>query len=302
MKRIVIFTQNRNFLGAQIVLIPLIKRIKREFPETKIVLFSRNSLTFELLNLSGLVDEVVLEKNKYQTTRAYWTTNADLSISLRKGSVFTTLLMALLNRKTKIGYSSALSSLLLTKTVPYDTQIYRAENYLQLIENNYHDDAVRKKNSFHTSDNIYIIPGAGGEHKIWPIESYLRLAQLVVGKSPGKAVIFILGEKERKYKKIIEKAGFESLFNASFKELFVKINSSSLVIANDCGPAHIAQISYCRYIILYSDEKNDADRVIAEWFKPKKDCYAIRGEKSKSIRTISVETVFEIACKALSPE
>jgi len=131
------------------------------------------------------------------------------------------------------------------------------------------------------------------------MKNYIHLANRIIEIFPKKTVTFILGEKEKKYIDIISKNNFRILFNANIEKLFIELSRSNLVISNDCGPGHIAQLSACRYIILFSDEKNDADKVIAEWFNPRKGCHAIKGERNKNINTISVETVFNAACKAL---
>ena len=53
MKHIVIFNQNRNFFGTQMLQIPFLQLLAKEYPEAEIILFTSNPLSklFQGLNL-----------------------------------------------------------------------------------------------------------------------------------------------------------------------------------------------------------------------------------------------------------
>lgn len=53
--------QNREFFGAQIVHIPLIKALKAQYPKHHITLFTKHTVSKVL---SYLVDEIVIEQSK----------------------------------------------------------------------------------------------------------------------------------------------------------------------------------------------------------------------------------------------
>ena len=110
-----------------------------------------------------------------------------------------------------------------------------------------------------------------------------------------------MGEAEKHYLPIIEQwhIKYDTFMNEPLPKLFSIIQSSQLVIANDCGPSHIAQISEVPNIILYSSETKDGYKVAQEWFREKKDSYYLVGEKDQSINSITVAHVYEKALVAL---
>ncbi|CAA6819165.1 MAG: Unknown protein [uncultured Sulfurovum sp.] len=285
MKNIIIFMQNRNFFGAQIVHIPLIKQLKEDYPQSKIILFSKNKITNLLLNL-GLVQEVYIEKSKLSSLSYYLSCKADITISLRKKSFFINLYISCLNHEEKIGFSTYLSKLFFTKTKDYNSTIYRANNYLNLI------DKKLEHKQHQSIKQISIIPGAGGDWKMWNINNYIKLSQALRILYPNYTINFILGKKESEFKEKIPNE-FTISYDLEINKLFKTIKQSKLVIANDCGPSHIALISNIPTIILYSDELGDASLVKKEWFNNNNSNIAIIGLAHKPIDSIAVDDVLK---------
>jgi len=289
MKKIVIFMQNREFFGAQVVHIPLIKVLKARYPQHHITLFSKHQVSKVL---SSFVDEIVIERSKWHGLREYFAIGADVTINLRKKSSFINFYIALLNRQTKIGFTTPLTKLCFTQNKAHNPTTYRASNYLNLM------DETMKYESSSKVQRICIIAGAGEDFKIYPIRSYIELATKLKKRYPEYEIAFVLGQKESALQEYI-KEPFKVYFDCEIEKLFEVISTSSLVVSNDCGPSHIAQISDVANIILYSDEKGNADKVVQEWFNPKDNAIYLSSEKNKKIATIEVQDIFREATKLL---
>lgn len=287
MKTIVIFMQNRNFFGAQIVHFPLISKLKKKYPDSRIILFSKYNIA-NILGSFKEVDEVVVETSRLETIKKYLSLKADITISLRKQSFFTYFLMSFLNFKTTIGYRTLIMKFFLTRTVMYDVKIYRANNYLRLLGFKEECLKVSKKRK-----SFVLIPGAGKDFKMWSVKNYIDLAKKLGDLYPNYSVDFIIGEKEKAMMEFIP-SHFNIHFNVSIHSLFDSIQKSSFVVANDCGPSHIAQIADTKNIILFSDEKGTAKSVVTEWFNDKKNGYYLFGDEHQSINTIKVDKVLSL--------
>ena len=189
MENIVIISQNRPFLGAQIVHLPLISFLKVKYPKSKIHFFSKSEISKALLPL-GSIDHVIIEQSKGHFLEEYRKINADLTINLRKQSLWHFWIVALFSKGKKVGFSSVLTNLFYDQTSDNNVSIYRANNYLSLF------DAVIADESRARKKQVCIIPGAGQKHKIWDLDSYLEVAQQIQKNYSDIEVIFLLGEKQ----------------------------------------------------------------------------------------------------------
>ncbi|MDA3947319.1 MAG: hypothetical protein PF439_11640 [Helicobacteraceae bacterium] len=295
---IAIFMQNRPHFGANLLHIPLIYSLKQCFPDADITLFSKNG-TAKILTSVMPIKNIHVTKDKFKEVQTYQKLDADITISLRKNSLPVTLAMILLNRNKTYGYANFLSRLFFTKTLPFNQSLFRTESYLALLPDQCPKQylpsiPVQQK-------HICLMPGGAFDWKHWDIENYLKLADRLKNRLPEYTVYFVMGEMEEPYVKTIEAwhNHYEILINQPLKALFELVQSSQLVIANDCGPSHIAQISDVKNIILYSSEVNDGNSVAKEWFRDKEDSAFIVGVKGESINTIDVDSVYQSALRSL---
>ena len=293
MKNIVIFSQNRNFFGAQIVLIPFLMSLRTKYPGYQIVLFSRNPVTRVLSQVPGLIDNLFIETNKFTTFQHYRKYKPDLTFVFRKNSTFISIMTFLFKNGESVGFSTNINRMLFSRCVTDNRKVYRANNYLSFIGQELGQLAMTEDKN-NDGGPICLIPGAGAKHKEWGINNYLDLARRLSSSGWQDKIHFILGEKETGLIEAIEKEGFSVLFDRNIDELIDLFKQARLVVANDCGPSHIAQIFTQKYIILYSNKNQDADQVIEEWFYSQKGCFSIVGEPGKSISSISVSKVYQL--------
>ena len=286
--------QNRDFFGAQVIHIPLIMELKQQYPNSSITLFAKYDIA-KVLDGLNIVDEIIIETGKFDTFLKYMSINPDVTVNLRKKSSFVNLFISFFNFKTKIGYETPLTKLFFTKTVLHNSNIYRAKNYMKLF------DKEMSYPSLESKKRISLIPGAGGDFKMWSLKNYISLAKQLQNSYKDYEVCFILGNKEADFANEIPN-DFRIYLNLDIKSLFEIIQSSRLVVANDCGPSHIAQISDINTLILYSDEFNDANDIKKEWFNDKISSYSIVGKSKKSIDSISVQEVLDLTNKILQKQ
>ena len=289
--KIVIFLQNRNFFGAQIAHIPLLENLRINYPDSKIYIVTKHSVS-NILKELYLADEIIFEKGRSSLFTTYLNINPDISINLRRNSTFINLLVSLFNANMKIGFETFITKPFFTSQKKHLTEVYRAENYLNLINGKLCSEI------HNINDEIILLPGAGGKHKIWDLGNYLKLAHELQLEYTNHKISFVLGKAEAD---LVEKTKpFHCHYNLPIHELVNKIKRSKLIIGNDCGPSHIAHIYNKPRIILFSNEFNDADKVIKEWFRPTKNSIALVGEVNQSINSILYNSVFQAAFKLLN--
>ncbi len=294
-KKIVVFTQNRNFFGAQIVHIPLLKLLRSAYPNSDITIFSKHKISQLLVELKA-ADRLVLEEDKMQTYKRYMQINPDITVSLRQRSLLLSAALFVLNRKMKIGFSSFANRLLFTKTAPSMQNIYRACNYTHLAQECLELPPLEDVDKDESNEGkILIFPGAGGEEKIWPLENFIAVAS-TLHKKTKLQVAFVLGEKERPFvDRIRENCEADIYMNLPIEELFSVVKSASLVIANDCGPSHIAHILDKKRVVLFSDADYKAKQTIAEWFKESPFARYVVSKAGEGMESISSKSVLKEA-------
>ena len=133
MKNIVIFSQNRNFFGAQVVLIPLLMALRIKYPGCYISLFSRNPVSLVLSQVPGLLDDIYIEKNRWAVALEYRKRNPDLSLVFRKRSLFISLMTLIMSKGETLGFCTNKNRQIFSRCVSDKRDVYRANNYLSFI-------------------------------------------------------------------------------------------------------------------------------------------------------------------------
>jgi ADP-heptose:LPS heptosyltransferase len=104
-----------------------------------------------------------------------------------------------------------------------------------------------------SSRSYGFIPCGSLISKHWPISRFIELAKIL--EYEGYKIHFYLGETERAYAEDISKKLIEPAIeiNLNLQELAVKLKQHKMVIANDCGPMHIAAAIGCPLIAIFRD-------------------------------------------------
>lgn len=313
--RSVVFLQNRDFFGNRLIHLPLLYALNRAYADNEIIVFS----PFESANFfkdKGLASEVfIYSYGPIRMTRRLRRMKPDLIVSLRQNSEWLCLAIGLSGAKVRLSYRTAATRVFFTNTVKCDYSIYRALNFLRVLqpagisgspETFFWEQAKQGTIELQEErDYFCLIPGGGsGEFKRWGIENYLNLCGRLKEYYENAAFIFIIGEAENDYVEKIQLTSITRdslvLENESIKNCAQAIGASKVTIANDCGPAQIAQMMNVPYVGIFSNYDGNARTRIGEWFYQRDKAMAVTTEASKDIKSIPVEQI-QTAVRQLLP-
>ena len=111
---------------------------------------------------------------------------------------------------------------------------------------------------------IVLMPGGGaGAYKRWPIEHYAALADLLKSTLvPQASFCFVMGPDEAEQHRWLQSLGrsdFVYLMTRPLAEIAKAVMAAKLVVANDCGPSHLAQFAGVPYVGVFHESNR-------EWF------------------------------------
>lgn len=303
---VVVFAQSRNFLGAVLVHMPLLWSIRRRWAGCRITVYSRCERS-RLLAQAGLADEVHLYRHVtpafVQDVRRQ---RPHLLINLHPSSGALHLAAALSRANTRIGFRSFSSRPFYTHLIDHDRTIYRAHLYCRaatllgidadpsgLLR---HLAGPRADGPVATSQRICVLPGGGaGAFKRWGIPNFVALCRELRREWPESDIVFCIGSDDSDSRHALATIPLPErtrvIIDAPLAELCAEIMFSSVVIGNDCGPSHIAQIGGKLFVGLYSNHDGRLQERLDEWFLPRPEARALASAPREDIRRIPVEAV-----------
>ena len=108
-------------------------------------------------------------------------------------------------------------------------------------------------------------------------------------------------DAEKHYIKEIQSASIAKdskiLFNETVANCARAIAEGKVTIANDCGPAQIAQMMNVPYVGIFSNYDGKAKGRIAEWFFQHENARAVTTDDLEDIRAIPVERIEKAVCQ-----
>ncbi|HPF69189.1 MAG TPA: glycosyltransferase family 9 protein [Candidatus Krumholzibacteria bacterium] len=280
-RRIVVLGPNKPFWGAGLVQLPFYAALRRACPGAEVTVVSPVPQASLFVDL-GLADhlEVIDRRRLGPTLAAVRRAHPDLVLSLRDRSLQANLAAALSGARRRAGFDRPLNRLLLGRTAPVDTGRYMAFRYLGVLE----AAGIRHHGLDDLADLFppvpvdlprghplfVFMPGGGQPEKRWGIANFLRLAELLGRSHAGAVFVFVLGPDERGDLPAIE-AGLPAsrrrvLLEQPAGAIVAAARAARAVVANDCGPSHLAQLCGVPYVGLFGAFDAHTDRRIAEWF------------------------------------
>ncbi len=310
----VVFVQNRDFFGTRLIHLPLLSALRQTSSDSQLIVFSplESSQFFKEL---GLADEVhIYSRGLVRMVKSLRRLRADLVVSLRPASDWLTLAIGLSGAEVRLGFSTALGRLLFTGTLPYNTSIYKALNYLNLLklidihaEPGTYFWQLAKQGTIELppgSDYFCLMPGGGaGEFKRWGIRNFLALCERLQRRYEGARFIFILGGTEEDYVEQIQAGSVSEvsvvLLNESVANCAKAVMASRATIANDCGPGHLAQMMGVPFVGIFSNHDGSAQTRMAEWFYRREAAKPVTSTALETITSIPVELIEEATSEVL---
>jgi ADP-heptose:LPS heptosyltransferase len=316
-----VFLQNRDRFGALVVHVPLLHVLRGMSQGRPLVVYSPFPRG-ELFERIGLAQETRLWTRTRMREPAPANALAtglpalvgelrarrfDRIVSLRPNSIDVTTAITFSGAAELIGYRKHFAQWMLTRSAPRDTGIYRAANYLNLLE--VADPGARMAEAIAALAPLASGPAAapagaycfmpcGQEpEKLWGAARYLALAKAIAARDPAACFLLVLGANERDYVERFAHAGLGSrtsaLVDAPLPEIARAVLEARVVVANDCGPGHVAQLSPTPTVALFGNWDGGAGTRIAEWFHPRAGALCVTTERVAPIQAIGVEPVME---------
>ena len=296
-----VFLQNRDFFGAMVVHVPLLDALRRA--GGPLVVYS----PFErgrMFTAIGLADEVCVYAG---AGGALWSDLRERKferiVLLRPQSFGLTALISTAGAARTLGYTTALSRLVFTHTIRRDTRIYRARNYMDLIAgevplapfvDSIHAIARRSESVRH--ENAFVLMPCGSEErKLWGERNFVDLALALKREFADARFVLVLGGGEARYAELFSAAGLanrtQCLIDRSLSDIAVAVLGARVVVANDCGPSHMAQLAGVPCVLVFGNWDGAARARIAEWFDPRPGARCLTTATPAPIASIAIEDV-----------
>lgn len=294
-KKTICVLRNRWHFGAQILTIPALFYIKKNSAienSVEISVISKQD-THWFYSQFNWIDNFFIQGGFFSDLKLIY--NSEKLVSFQPSS-YRYLFLSLLARVDKrFGFSKKrFLNHFWKKSIAFNPSVYRGLHYLQLasIEEGIDKAAlmdylklpffemastsdliINTCNQSNTLD-VCIMPGGGaGEFKKWGVQNFFESAKLLaISKNKSVVLHWLVGPDEVKEKKAIdllvnnsflinEKQSVTSFLytNLKIKDIAALVSQVDITIANDCGPAHIAQCMQQGFIGIFDQTK-------PEWF------------------------------------
>ena len=261
---------NYGGIGDEILFLPTIDSVKKQFPDAKITLVLEPR-SKGIVSLTKNIDEIICVDIKAKGCRKYfnilklifssWFKKFDCVISSGK-SPFVAIILFLMGIKVRVGYNSK-TDFLLTNAIQLNENQYAGKMYhdlvVPLVECEYQnpkivvDEAFSLPESFRKKEYICIHPGVSKmsiSKNIFKCPSLSFWNDLILGLLKKEKQVVLLGTKDDedlikeilKNEQIINNPNFINYFNKtkSLMEMVYIMDSASCVICVDSAPLHCA--------------------------------------------------------------
>jgi lipopolysaccharide heptosyltransferase II len=229
----------------------------------------------------------------------------------------------MISAKKTIGRKSKFGGNFLDVTVPENASLHEVDRMLSVVSEagevrspfDYYlpDIFAGKLNlSCNIPDKPFAIlsPGGTKKYRRWPIVKFLELAQKF--HNIGMAVVFIGDDKEKDI--LSEKedhlpAGTLNLIGKTdLEQLIAVIRKSSIIVANDSGPMHLANALKIPVVGIFGSGDMvrtrpylmDKARIVDSPLMDCKPCYIQECKSPQCMNEISVDSVWEAATDLLN--
>lgn len=268
-------------IGDEILFLPTIASLKKNYPDAKITL-CLEPRSKSIKDLTTLIDNLLLidikGKNKYtELLKLYWNAlrgHFDIVISSGSNKLIPILLF-FTGIKNRIGYNSGnLSKLLLTKAIDLNQNQYAAKMYHSLIESliitEYQNPKIEAEETDIIPNSVIVHPGVSKMSitkniiKNWGNINWAILIEELINK--GKKVYLAGGPDDKDCIELIRNylnekgiTNYTDLYGKTknIKDLAKFIKSCETLICSDSAPMHIGIATDTKTIAIFgpTDEK-----------------------------------------------
>ena len=248
-------------LGDEILFLPTIQSVKKEFPDSYITL-ALEERSKGIVNLTDIIDEILFANIKgkgkffelFKLLLKIWTKKYDIIISSGSNKLISIFLFLTFIKK-RYGYNTGkLSQILLTKAIDLNKNQYAVKMYHDLIKAITKQEtelpilSIQKKSIIPNS--VLIHPGVSkisiekGMIKTISATEWAKVIELLANS--GKKVFLVGGADDKDcietITNLVHKDKYENLYGTTknLKELAELISSCEKFLCSDSAPLHIA--------------------------------------------------------------
>ncbi len=270
----VVYIRSQPRYGDQVVAFPTLYQLKQWWPSQRLRVVARDDVGRYYTSLPW-VDEFVRVSSFREHVRCL-PARANASINLHHSSERYGLVSLLRRPALRMGFrNNRLSDGAWTHSHPKNIGeyiglanlrllgTYRSFDPHQAALNCFRAIAEQRKRPVAPVDVVMIPGGGSGPFKRWSIAHYIRLADLLktsIGR--GTQFSFVLGPDEAAELELINslrRPEFRIEYCRTIPELSALMLRARLIVANDCGPSHIAQGVGVPYVGVFNESN-------PEWF------------------------------------
>ena len=281
-------------IGEQVVQLPLFHALRSKYPDARVIAAVPPDSSHVLRALKGPHDfaEYPLDKGPFGFLKLWKNLNRlrpDMTLQIRMHSFRTSIMAKLVTRGSVAGFEGDVTRLQ-DHTYPFPKSRYISQLYLNLLgtEMQSYSEAVRLP----SDDYALVVPLGLRKQKHYPIEQWQQVAGELSRRMP---VRFLVGPGMDTHKSRLEAGGFLVHAAPPIDQLEELVARARLVLSNDCGPGHFAQIRDVPRVAVF-----DASVEWEHWSQPGPRSRVLRGPEPGRISSISPDLILEAAAEVLS--
>ncbi len=296
------------FMGGQIVSYPLLYALHQHLPHARIRVVARDPVGTAYTTLPWPV-EFVQAKGWLEHFRAIGR-HTELMMALHYTSERYGVLAALARPRLRLGFANRrFTDRVWTHHWDKDFNEYLGVANVQLLRQVFDIDIEQNARACFqaiaagacvvvTRQDIVLMPGGGaGAYKRWGLDNFLALTGLLTQRFGSDLTFtFVLGPSERaEYDRLLALAlpGVRLMMTRPLADIAAVCLHARLVIANDCGPSHVAQSACVPYVGVFH-----CPNPSWYWDRPYTRCVVPEGDGLGDIQRISPAQVLQ-ACEAV---
>lgn len=307
MSNIIVYIRSRNFFGSQIVCYPVLYQLRKIFPNETIGVVGQDDLAsfYTILPWVSSYSKCSSFLDMYRQIQPQTHT----VITLHPSSERYALASVLGRVRTRVGfrnnrlldfswthscevtnneYIGLANCNLLCRYQPFDPQHAARASILEL--------GLLCQHEVPSSDVVLMPGGGAGMFKRWKVQNFISLIPMLDSiLGADTTFTFVLGKSEQAEARFLQQhlsPKIRLLVSRPVFEIASVCAKAKLVISNDCGPSHLAQMSGVPYVGIFFKEN-------PRWFWARKNTRAVLPDLSTDdIQTITPGRVLD-ACKAV---
>ena len=335
MNRILIV--NVNWIGDTLFSTPFIRAVRDAYPDSYIACLL-HPRTKEMLELNPCLNELIIYDEEGVHRSLFGKLKLIVSLRQKKFDVafllhrsFTkALIMFLAGIRERVGYPTKRRGMLLTKMVEAPAEeLHKVEYFLDIARasgitpknksyeffindshKNFIADLLRGSGVSEKDTVVVLCPGGNWDPKRWPKENFARLADSL-SKNSGTRIVISGAKKDLKLaeeiKGMMKTEPVITAGKTTLKELAALLARSSLVIANDTGPMHLAVAMKAKTIALFGPTSPAVTgpygagpyKIVSKNDSCDIPCYDITCTDNRCMQKIKVEDVLKEAAEML---